>query len=313
MMTDSSGTEKTNSILGIYILISFVGVFYILFLFSLIVLIAGDFIYFITILFTTIGFFLIIILSSLKKDKAHVINPIGLILILIGIILFSSKFLFYDDIKYMICGIMMMIVSLIFLGVVIVIFYVGMIQQKYIEGSTTCENCQGTGKVLKFLSCSCCDGTGIDKRKIDERPMICYYCLNKGTCNSCRGTKLQRKYLLFGTRIKCKKCDGSGICPICKDAPNGGYYLVFWIDDRKGALCRQELWDADAKIKELTKVWEKLRMQNNEILRFEDFVRLPSYNEQEKMPKTEGSVPLYDLILAELIRYEQYLTKFKSA
>lgn len=310
-MTEKGETEKRNSIFGIFLLISIgCSPSYIFFIFSVLLILSNEYFSAVLMLSFSIGSFFIIFLNLIKKEKSHLFVPIGIITILIGIILYSLEFLLRNDLESRISGMVFLIIASIFLVVVIIFFYLGKNQQKSNEGSKTCKNCGGSGKMLKFFNCPGCDGTGIDKTKLDERPMMCYYCRNRGTCNKCKGTKLQRKYLLFGTRIKCKKCDGSGICPICKDAPNGGYYLVFWIDDRKGALCRQELWDADAKIKELTKVWEKLRIQNNEILRFEDFVRLPSYNEQEKIPKTEGSVPLYDLILAELIRYEQYLKKF---
>jgi hypothetical protein len=174
-----------------------------------------------------------------------------------------------------------------------------------------CENCNGTGKMLKYLRCTWCDGTGVDNRKVDERPIICVFCGNRGTCNRCKGTKFQKKYRIFGSKIICKKCDGSGICPICKDAPNGGYYITWYMNDDARYTGLREIRETNKKIKELAKEWEELKITNKEILRFEDFIKLPSYNEQDKMPSNEPSMLLFHLVEVEVNRYEQYLSENK--
>ncbi len=284
--------------------------FYILFLFSIVGLLVGEFIISIVILLISIGFFLILIISSIKKERAYLYNSIGILLILIGFLLYFIQLLFDNDIKNRLCGSIFVIICSIFIGMVLFFLKISKNVQKKKEGSKICESCNGSGKVLGFIKCPWCDGTGIDKRKADERPMICYFCANRGTCNRCKGSKYQKKYLLFGSKIICKKCVGTGICPICKDAPNGGYYITWYLNDDARVSGYKPIRQTNSKIKELTNVWENLRLNNTEIKRFEDFIRLPSYNEQEKIPSDEPSMLLYHLIEAEMERYEQYLGKF---
>jgi hypothetical protein len=180
-----------------------------------------------------------------------------------------------------------------------------------------CKLCNGTGKYNRLLKCHRCKGIGKEPFKFHKRPLTCYYCQNTGECDRCNGTKYQKKYRILGSKIKCKKCNGSGICSICKDAPNGGYYLVHYINYFAHQYVPRDgnrIKETNQRILELRNEYERLRINNSNIVRFEDFARYPPFN------KIRQGIGLYDFkwetfcdnINSELDRYDKYLRQFEN-
>ena len=280
----------------------------------------------IAVMFLCIGFFSLLILSGVIKDKAGIFIYIGFNSILIGFCFLSTIFVFDDKPGTRIVGTILVIVCVLFLIIIngFILYESNIRVPKDLEKKeklNPCYRCDGTGMRTKVKVCSFCDGTGKDPRKSDIRSHICYYCGNTGKCNRCKGTKMQKKHLIFGPEVQCQKCNGLGICAICKDAPNSGYYMSFFINDqaRSGPPdgTSSRLKETNEHIKKVTEKWENLGLKNKEILRFEEFASYPSHDEIEKLNKSSYYEDyryrhlLCDIVDSELIRYEQYLEDLK--
>jgi hypothetical protein len=181
----------------------------------------------------------------------------------------------------------------------------------------TCKKCNGTGKINSLLRCRRCKGIGKEPFKSNERPLTCHYCINSGVCTRCYGTKQQKKFRIAGSKVSYKKCKGSGICPTCRDAPNGGYYMVWCLSKFAHSYVPHHgkmIDDTYDRIIEVKKRYEKIKSNFKNTLSFEDFAKYPPYNEIRQGPGSFNFKweTLCGNIKSELDRYDVYLKQFED-
>ena len=118
-MGDELNNNIGKRIIGTFIIITIVAAFGILFLYSALAWFFGDYILSIVVFLFTTGLFFVTVISSIEKEKAHVYNATGYFLCLIGIFILFSQFLFDKDIGKRIFGLIMVIITSIFISIIL--------------------------------------------------------------------------------------------------------------------------------------------------------------------------------------------------